>query len=44
MKKDREVVLAAVKIHGEALVYADEQLKKDREVVLTAVKSNSNAL
>ena len=44
MKKDKEVVLAAVKQHGEALEYADESLKKDKEVVLAAVAQDGEAL
>jgi hypothetical protein len=44
LKKDKEVVLAAVKQDGYALQYASEELKKDKEVVLAAVKQNGYAL
>ena len=44
LKKDREIVLAAVKSYGFALEYADAGLKKDREIVLAAVKSDRRAL
>ena len=39
-RSDREVVLAAVKQEGSALMHAAEPLKDDREVVLAAVKQN----
>ena len=38
-KKDKEIVLAAVKQDGRALEYADESLKKDREIALVAEKN-----
>ncbi|NVJ89710.1 MAG: DUF4116 domain-containing protein, partial [Flavobacteriaceae bacterium] len=41
LKKDKEVVLAAVKQDGRALEYADDSLKKDKEFILAAVKQNS---
>ena len=44
LKKDREIVLAAVKQQGYALKYADPELKKDREIVLAAVKQNGTLL
>ena len=37
-KKDKEIVLIAVKNDGYALEYADESFKKDKEIVLIAVK------
>ncbi len=43
-KKDREIVLAAVKQNGWALMYVDESFKKDREIVLAAVKQNGFAI
>ncbi len=45
-KKDREIVLAAVKQDGyNALYKADESFKKDRKIVLAAVKQDGyNAL
>nr|NGX52886.1 hypothetical protein [Candidatus Anoxychlamydiales bacterium] len=36
LKKNKEVVLAAVKQNGGALEYAHEDLKKDKEIVLAA--------
>ena len=44
LKRDREVVLAAVSNAGEALQYASDELKKDREVVLAAVSNVGRAL
>ena len=44
LKKNREVVLAAVQKDGYALRYAAEELKKDREVVLAAVQQDGTAL
>lgn len=41
---DREVVMAAVKNHGEALNYASIRLRNDREVSSVAVKSKSSAM
>jgi len=37
LKKDKEFVLAAVRIDGLALKFADDSLKKDKEVVLAAL-------
>ncbi len=44
LKKDRDIVLAAVKENGLALRYANKCLKKDREIVLTAVQQDGWAL
>ena len=44
LKRDREVVLAAVTRWGPALKYADEGLRADKEVVLAAVGHSSVAL
>jgi len=44
LKKDRRIVLEAVKQNGLALQYADESLKRDKEVVIEAVKQNGSAL
>jgi hypothetical protein len=38
LKKDRDVVLAALQQSGSAVRYVDESLKKDKEVVLVAVR------
>ena len=43
-ERSREVVLAAVKQDGPALVYANTELKNDRDVVLAAVRKNCAAL
>ncbi len=43
LKKDREVVLAAVKRDGAALQYADDSLRRDKEIVLTALKQVKKA-
>ncbi len=39
LKKDRKIVLLAVKSHGELLVEADKRFWKDKEIVIAAVKS-----
>ncbi|NGX52350.1 MAG: hypothetical protein KR126chlam5_00647, partial [Candidatus Anoxychlamydiales bacterium] len=44
LKKNKEIVLAAVKQRGWTLYYAHEDLKKDKEIVLTDVKQNGSAL
>ena len=43
-KDDKDVVMKAVSIRGNALMYASERLKKDREVVLAALKNSHYAL
>ena len=44
LKRDREVVLEAVKQDGYALRFASEELRGDRDVVMEAVKQNGDAL
>ena len=44
LKKDKEIVLAAVKQDGGALEFADDSLKKDKKIVLAAVKQWGGAL
>ena len=39
-KKDREIVLEAVKQNGYALLLADDSFQKDKEVVLEALKKS----
>ena len=41
---DREVVLAAVSNHGQALYYASDELKNNKEVVVAAVHNDGWAL
>ena len=43
-RKDKDVVLAAVKKDGYALQHADEKLKKDKQIVLEAVKKAGYAI
>lgn len=43
-KKDKEIVLTAVKADWEALRYVDSALRDDKEVVLSAVKNNGWAI
>lgn len=43
-RKDKEVVLLAVKQNGYALYYADTKLKKDKEIVPAAVKKDGGSL
>ncbi len=38
MKRDKDIVLEAVKQDGLSLLYADEQLKQDKEIVINAIK------
>jgi len=40
-KKDKEVVLAAVKQHFGTFEYADKSLKKDKDVVVAALKQHA---
>jgi len=44
IKKDKEIVLLAVKNYGSALQYVDKSMQDDKEVVLVAVKEYANAL
>ena len=44
LRKDRDVVLAAVQQNGLALQYASEDLRKDRDVVLAAMEQNGYAI
>ncbi len=39
LKKDKSIVIEAIKQNGCALEHADESLKKDKSIVLQAVKS-----
>ena len=43
-RRDRKIVLAAVKKEGEDLKYASKELRSDREIVLAAVKQNGEVL
>ena len=43
-KKDKKIVLAAVKQNCGVLEYADESLKKDKKIALAAVKQGDFAL
>jgi len=44
LQANGEIVLAAVKRHGESLEFASNGLKGNQEVVLEAVKQNGLAL
>ena len=44
LKKDKEVILTAVKQNGLSLFFANQELKNDKEVVLTAIEQNGLAL
>ena len=44
MKKDKEVVMAAVQREGRALVYAAKEMKHDKEVVMAAVLQDGPVL
>lgn len=43
-RDDKEVMMAAIEIHGMALEHASDRLKADREVVVAAVKKEPRAL
>eukprot|EP00945_MAST-04E_sp_MAST-4E-sp1_P002915 g2915.t1 len=43
LRKDREIVLAAVKNNGMALMYASDELRKDRKIMVEAMKNNEMA-
>ena len=38
LQDDREVMLAAVKVDGQALYYGSKSIRNDKEIVLEAVK------
>lgn len=42
--EDRDIVMAAVKNMGIALMFAAPRLKKDREIVLTAMQNNGGSV
>lgn len=44
LRNDRQVVLAAVRQNGMALIYANEEHRDDREVVLEATRQNGLAI
>ncbi len=44
LKKDREIVLAALQQNGMNFQFADESLKKDREIALAAINQDAWAL
>ena len=44
IKSDKEFMLSAVKLNGNALQHASSDLKNDREVVVAAVNQNSQAI
>jgi len=40
LKKDKEIVMAAVKKHGWAIEHSDESLHKDNDIIMAALKQN----
>ena len=44
LKKDKSIVLEAVKSNGNALEYADESLKKDKFIAYSAVQERQSAI
>jgi len=44
LKRDKEIVMEAVKDYGLALGWADNSLKRDKEIVLAAVKQGGYSL
>jgi hypothetical protein len=43
-KNDREIVMTAVSINGNAFKYASEELKNDREIAMAAVSNHGSVL
>ena len=43
-RDDRDIILAAVKKNGRALLFASEKLKEDVEIVMAAVQNDGEAL
>jgi len=44
MASNRAFILAAARIDGIALRYADDELRKDRKIVLAAVRRSGNVV
>ena len=44
LKKDKEIVLEAVRSDGMALEFADDSLKKDKEIINLAVQNNNKSI
>ncbi|NKA17113.1 MAG: DUF4116 domain-containing protein, partial [Alphaproteobacteria bacterium] len=44
LRKDKSIVLQAIRQNGSALEFADQSLKKDKLIVLKAVNKDSGAL
>ena len=44
LQGDREVMLAAVKVDGQALYYGSKSIRNDKEIALAAVKQDKRAL
>ena len=44
LRRDREIVMAVVKLYGLTLEFASEDLKIDRHIVMTAVKKHGLSL
>ena len=44
LRKDREVVMAAVQKNDVALEYASKDLRNDKDIVMVAVRQNGNSL
>ena len=44
LKKDKDVVLAAVKNEGYAIKFADESFRNNREIIISAVQNDGSAL
>jgi len=44
LRQDREIVIEAVRQHGDALLFAEVALKQDRQVVIEAVRQHGESL
>ena len=44
LKKDKNIMLTAIKDNGDSLEHAHSSLKKDKDVVLAAIKSSGSAI
>ena len=43
MKKDKDIVMTAVKQHGDALKFADESMQKDKDIIMASFTQNEES-
>lgn len=44
LRKDRDIILTALRKNGNVLQFADDELKDDEHIVLTAVRRNRGSI